>query len=94
MFNLFNLIVKIMTSGIKILLLQIIDQSCDILEDAIARYREIILEESRLADKLFRYKNMSNSVNDSLSVDKLSRLKVYLKRPCEHYPHVKSDESC
>ena len=76
------------------LILQIVENSCDILEEAMQRYKKIISEEYNLATKQYERMNLVSPKNSVTCEKYLQKLQIDLTGICEKYPHIKSDESC
>lgn len=72
--------------------------SCDILEEAVKRYKQIIVNESRFAKKLAHFgkaEKTEQEMKESIVYrNYLTGLDVYLKKACEAYPQLSSSESC
>lgn len=64
--------------------------SCDVLEEAIDRYKQILSNEARLAK---RY-SVENATTAAKKDGELSTLRIYLENSCERYPRLSSNESC
>lgn len=68
---------------------QVTGHCCDILKEAIKRYKYILF---------FKAKNPSTRVREGSSnisvVGTLSGLDIHLENACEHYPSLEMDEEC
>ena len=69
-------------------------ENCDILVEAIKRYQKIFSDEARVAEKFSQTKIATkvDQINKNGSV--LSGLEIHLKKTCEQYPRITSNESC
>ncbi|XP_014208071.1 beta-hexosaminidase subunit beta-like [Copidosoma floridanum] len=68
---------------------KVVQENCDVIEEAVKRYQNIIKHESHLAEKYSKYAD--NSV--PVASRSVSALEIRLGQPCEQYPNLGSDES-
>ncbi|XP_031781641.1 beta-hexosaminidase subunit beta-like [Nasonia vitripennis] len=69
---------------------QIAGQTCDILVDTVKRYKDILVKEFEVAQKLASHKpDNENTIYEGL----LLGLEIHLKQPCEMYPRLSSNET-
>lgn len=72
--------------------------ACDIMTDAVERYKAIILTEARIA-KISSQGQPKFPVRDDATIKgTLSALDIHVTMPCEmdgnHWPHLEMSESC
>lgn len=77
---------------------QVIGETCDIVTEAVERYKAIILTEARIA-KIFSQGHAKSYARDNGTIKgTLSALDIHLGEPCEkdgnHWPHLRMKESC
>lgn len=80
------------------LFLQVVGKTCDIVADAVERYKAIILTEARIA-KISSQGHTRSQIRDNTTItDTLNTLNIHLREPCEkdgnHWPYLGMDESC
>lgn len=78
--------------------LQVVGKTCDIVADAVERYKAIILTEARIA-KISSQGHTRSQIRDNTTItDTLNTLNIHLREPCEkdgnHWPYLGMDESC
>lgn len=77
--------------------LNVVGKTCDIVADAVERYKAIILAEARIA-KISSQGHARSQIRDNTTItDTLNTLNIHLREPCEkdgnHWPYLGMDES-
>lgn len=80
-------------------MIQVIGETCDIVVDAVERYKAIILTEARIARIFSQGQVRSSSIGENATVKgTLTALDIRLGEACEeggnHWPHLRMKESC
>ena len=82
--------------------IKVLNKSCDILEDAIKRYTEIILRHTIPEHYNFPYNYNQKTINDRIKqeeekykqISDMKDLEISVLGDDQKYPHVDMDESC
>ncbi|XP_011499053.1 PREDICTED: beta-hexosaminidase subunit beta-like [Ceratosolen solmsi marchali] len=74
---------------------QITNENCDILEKAIRKYKDILMNDYIIAEKLIKHKKdlQQDETNDFENIQYINQIQIHVNNPCEMQPHINMNET-